>query len=416
MKLKAEQVVPNIDNPRYIKDENFEKLVQSIKDFPEMAEARPLVVNKDYVILGGNMRFKAMLKAGWTEIPVKVVDWSEDKQKEFIIKDNVSGGDWDWDVLANEWDAAQLEEWGVELPDRPTEDDEVIEDDAPEVGGGDAESVLGTVYQLGRHRVMCGDSLKPQDIDTLMDGEQADMVWVDPPYNVDYEGGTGLKIENDKMGDSQFYKFLLEAFTRLEEVMKEGAPIYIAHADSEGRNFRAAMIDAGLLLKQCVIWVKNSMVMGRQDYQWQHEPILYGWKGGAAHKWYGHFDKKTVIDDQLDITKLTKQQLFDIVASAHKTTSIIREAKPLKNGEHPTMKPIGLVAKFLWNSSQPENLVVDTFLGSGSTLIACEQTDRTCYGMELDPKYVDVIRKRYAKYTNNNELPDNWADLTPPVE
>lgn len=293
---------------------------------------------------------------------------------------------------------------------------EIEEDEPPDVASEPPVSQLGAVYQLGEHRVMCGDSTKSSDVVLLMDGSQADLVWIDPPYNVDYEGGTGLRIENDKMEDSQFYNFLLDAFTRLEEIMKQGAPIYIAHADSEGRNFRAAMIDSGLLLKQCVIWVKNSMVMGRQDYQWQHEPILYGWKPGAAHKWYGNFDKKTVIDDSREIKDYKKEELIAIVEQALAITSIVRVDKPSKNGEHPTMKPIGLVTKFIWNSSFPRQIVVDTFLGSGSTLIACEQTDRICYGMELDPKYVDVIRKRYAKFTApDNELPNNWEELTPKV-
>jgi DNA modification methylase len=413
MKLSINKIKPNPNNPRFIKDEDYKKLVKSIKEFPEMLEAREIVLNKEHIILGGNMRFRAAQEAGIKEVPVKIVDWSLEKQNEFIIKDNVSGGEWDWDILANEWDTDQLDEWGLELPESMQEESEVEEDEPPEVSSEPPVSQLGVVYQLGRHRVMCGDSTKPNDIDNLMDGEQADLVWIDPPYNVDYTGGTGLKIENDKMEDNQFYNFLLDAFTRCEEVMKEGAPIYIAHADSEGKNFRQAMIDSGLLLKQCIIWVKSSMVMGRQDYQWQHEPILYGWKAGEAHKWYGNFDKKTIIDDAKDLKDLKKEELLDIVRQLYQKTTAIREDKPSKNGEHPTMKPIVLVARFIWNSSKPEDIVLDTFLGSGSTLIACEQTDRTCYGMELDPKYVDVIRKRYAKYCYPDTWEERWEELTP---
>jgi DNA modification methylase len=387
VKLKVTEIKNNPNNPRLIKDDAFKKLVQSIKEFPEMLDAREIVVNKDYVILGGNMRFKAAKEAGLKEVPVKVVDWSEDKQREFIIKDNVSGGEWDWDLLANEWDTEELDAWGLELPASLDIDADVEEDEAPEVDEkGAALSIPGTIYQLGRHRVMCGSATNEEDTNTLLGEQKIDLYLTDPPYNVDYTGKTkdALKIENDKMDDGEFLAFLADSHRRADEHMKNGAAFYIFHADSEGYNFRAAVKEVGWMLKQCLIWVKQTMVMGRQDYQWKHEPILYGWKAGASHSWYTDRKQTTVLE-------------FD---------------RPQRNAEHPTMKPLNILAYLIQNSTKAGDLVFDNFLGSGSTLMAAEQTDRTCYGMELDPKYVDVIRKRYAKHTNGGELPEDWAELT----
>lgn len=390
MKLKVSELKKNPNNPRIIKDDKFKKLVQSIKEFPEMLDAREIVINKDHIILGGNMRFKAAKEAGLTEVPVKIVDWDEDKQRQFIIKDNVSGGEWDWDLLANEWDAEQLDDWGLDLPDS-FGDEEVEEDEAPEVDeGGVASSVVGTVYQLGKHRVMCGSATSEDDVNTLLGEQQIDLYVTEPPYNVDYTGKTkeALKIDNDKMDDEEFLAFLTDANMRADEHMKEGASFYIFHADSEGYNFRGSVKAVGWMLKQCLVWVKQSMVMGRQDYQWQHEPILYGWKSGASHSWYS---------DRKQTTKLE----FD---------------RPNRNGEHPTMKPINILSYLIQNSSKSGDLVFDSFLGSGSTLIACEQTGRVCFGTELDPKYVDVIRKRYAKFiAPDDQLPENWEELTPAI-
>lgn len=390
MKLPIRDIKPNPNNPRQIKDDKFKKLVQSLKDFPEMAEVREIVINKDNVILGGNMRYKAMQEAGWTEVPVRVVDWPEDKQREFIIKDNVSGGEWDWDVLANEWDAELLDDWGLDLPTLFGEE-EVEEDEAPEVSSDPPVSKLGEIYQLGRHRVMCGNSLN--DMGVLMGEVKADMVFTDPPYNVDYVGGNHAEfdrprtktIQNDKKSDDEFFNFLVEAFGALSGVTKSGGAYYICHSDQHGHHFRNALLGTGFLIKQCIIWNKNGMVMGRQDYHWKHEPILYGWLEGGSHKFYGERNQTTVWD--ID--------------------------RPNRSDEHPTMKPIALIARAINNSSKTDDIILDNFLGSGSTLIACEQTDRTCYGMEIDPKYCDVIRKRYAKFIGEDEL---WVENTPVIK
>lgn len=381
MKLPIADLKPNPDNPRIIKDDKFEKLVQSLKDFPEMAEVREVVINKDNLILGGNMRFKAMQEAGWSEVPVRVVDWPEDKQKEFIVKDNVSGGEWDWDMVANQYELEDLEAWGVDLPIQLQNEQEVEEDDAPEVSTEPPVSKLGEIYQLGRHRLMCGSSTDLGDVSELVNGQLVDLLLTDPPYNVDYTGKTkdALKIVNDQKSNDEFRQFLVDAFTNATMVMKEGASFYIFHADSEGYNFRGGCYDAGLQVRQCLTWIKNSMVMGRQDYQWQHEPILYGWKDGAGHSWY----------------------------SDRKQTTVLNFERPTRSTEHPTMKPINILAYLINNSSKKGDIVLDLFGGSGSTLIACEQLDRTCYMMELDPKYCDVIRKRYWKFVNDGNE-DGW--------
>jgi site-specific DNA-methyltransferase (adenine-specific) len=381
------QVVPiseitrNPANPRIIKDERFAKLVQSLKDFPEMANVRPIVVNKDMVILGGNMRFRAMKEAGWKEVPVEVVDWSEEKQREFIIKDNVGFGEWDWDDLANNWDAEELEAWGLDVPVGFIEEAEAEEDNYDIPDEIQTDIVLGDLFEIGPHRLLCGDSTQTDTFKALFGEHLADLVVTDPPYNVAYEGKTKKKltIENDSMGDGDFYQFLYDFYTALGSYTKAGGSWYVWHADSEGANFRKAMADAGIMVKQCLIWVKNSMVMGRQDYQWQHEPCLYGWKEGAAHGWY----------------------------SDRKQTTVLNFDRPSRNAEHPTMKPIPLFAYQIGNSSKQGDIVADGFGGSGTTMVACHQMNRKAYLVEFDPKYCQVIIDRMIKLDPNLEIKRN---------
>ena len=401
--VKINTVKLNPNNPRIIKDDKFEKLVQSIKDFPEMLNIRPIVVNKDMIILGGNMRYKACKEAGLKEVPIIITDLSEEKQREFLIKDNTSGGEWDWEVLANKWDVEELESWGLDVPEleiptiletEPEEDDFEIPNEIQ------TDIVLGDLFEIGEHRLLCGSSTEMDTWEKVMNGKLADMVMTDPPYNVDYQGGTGLKIMNDKMDNNSFYQFLYDFYTALGSYTKKGGAWYVWHADSEGANFRQAMKDAGIMVKQCLIWVKNSMVLGRQDYQWKHEPCLYGWKEGAAHYFTNERMHTTVIEDKIDVRKLTKDQmknmLIDIMSDKNKTT-IINCDKPSRNSEHPTMKPILLLAPLIKNSSKENELVADGFLGSGSTMVASHQLNRKCYGMELDPKYCQVIVDRMRK-------------------
>ena len=359
------------NNPRTIKKQDMDKLVESIKNNQDYFEARPLILSNrtgELVILGGNQRYEAAKKLGLKQVPTHLIEGlTEEREREIVIRDNVANGEWDWDVLANEWDAEELDEWGLDTPDDWEEETEVEEDEAPEVDESEPpKSKLGEVYQLGRHRVMCGDSTDGENYSVLMDGVQADLLHTDPPYGIDYEGGSKKrdKIANDAIPVLEFYT---EVLSLCRGYCKAGAGAYIWHASSETHNAINAFINAGWQYKQYIIWNKNNSTFGRQDYHWKHEPAIYGW-GQGSHSWHGDRKQTTVWD--ID--------------------------RPSTAEEHPTMKPIALCAKAINNSTKQEDIVLDVFLGSGSTLIACEQTDRTCYGMELDPKYTDVIRKRWT--------------------
>jgi len=401
-KVKINSIKTNPKNPRLIKDDKFKKLVNSIKEFPQMLELRPIVVDENNIILGGNMRHKACIEAGLKEVfIVQAKDLTEEQKDEFIVKDNLGFGEWDWDILANEWDIDKLEDWGLDLPlDVSVEELEAEEDNYDIPDEINTDIVIGDLFEIGEHRLLCGDSTQVDTWQKVMNEKLCDMVMTDPPYNVDYEGGTGLKIINDSMSNSSFYQFLYDFYTALGSYTKKGGAWYVWHADSEGANFRQAMKDSGILLKQCLIWVKNSMVMGRQDYQWKHEPCLYGWKEGAAHYFTNERTHTTVIEDKVDIKKLTKDEmkkmLTEMLSDKNKTT-IINCDKPHRSAEHPTMKPILLLAPLIQNSSKENEIVADGFLGSGSTMVASHQLKRKCYGLELDPKYCQVIVERMKK-------------------
>ena len=373
--VKISQVKTNPKNPRIIKDHKFKKLVQSIKDFPEMLEKRPIVVDENMIVLGGNMRLKACLEAGLKEVWIDVANWTEEQKQEFIIKDNVGFGEWDWELLANEWEPDLLDKWGLDLPDMFEEEPEAEEDDYQEPDDLKVDVVRGDLIEIGHHRLLCGDSTQTDEWAKVMQDQLCDLVVTDPPYNVDYTGKTkdALKIDNDKMDNKDFYQFLLDFYTALGSYTKPGGGWYVWHADSEGANFRLAMKESGLLVKQCLIWVKNAQVMGRQDYHWKHEPCLYGWKEGAAHNWYAD----------------------------RKQTTVLEFNRPSRNGEHPTMKPVELISYQIKNSSKKNDIVADAFLGSGTTMVAAQQLNRVCYGMELDPKYCQVIIDRMTKLDPN---------------
>lgn len=380
-------------NPRILKDDKFEKLKKSIHEDPEMLELREIIAydnNGKLVVICGNMRLRAMQDLGIKEAPTKILppETPIEKLKAYVIKDNVSFGEHNWEELANAWDSEKLEEWGLDLPDFGT--DEVLEAEEDDFDV-DAETiktdiVLGDLFEIGEHRLLCGDSTQTDTFEKLMKGELADMVVTDPPYNVAYEGKTkdALTIENDSMGNDDFYKFLYDFYTALTTAVKKGGAIYVWHASSEIINFAKAMVDAGWLLKQQLIWVKNTMVMGRQDYQWKHEPCLYGWLAGDSHKWY----------------------------SDRKQTTVIEWDKPQRNGEHPTMKPIGLFAYQIDNSSKIGDLVIDAFGGSGTTMVACEQLKRKARIIEYDPKYCDVIVRRMLTYDKALKIKRNGVDET----
>ena len=382
--LPIGEIKSNPKNPRFIKDDKYKSLLKSLKDFPEMKSIREIVIDEDYIILGGNMRYKAIKESGEKTALVKIISGLTEKQKqEFIVKDNQPYGSWDMDLLANDFELDDLLEWGFDEADLDIDKfkDEIDEeklDEVPEVQK-DAISKLGDLFVIdGKHRVMCGDSTKEADVGDLCANVKVDMYLSDPPYNVDYTGKTkdSLKIQNDKKKNNDFRAFLILAFKAADENMKGGSVFYIWHADLEGYNFRGACFDIGWQVRQCLIWNKNSMVMGRQDYHWKHEPCLYGWKDGSAHLWAADRKQTTVIDFQ----------------------------RPNRNAEHPTMKPVGLMEYQIQNNTKHDDIVLDTFLGSGSTLIASQQTNRICYGMELDPIYIDVILRRYKNLYPNAKI------------
>ena len=415
-KVAIGELKPNPNNPRIIKDDKFKKLVQSIKDLPEMAEVRPVVVNTDMVVLGGNMRLKAMREAGWKEVPIEVVDWDEDKQRQFIIKDNVSGGEWDWEMLANQWDADELNEWGLDLPEfEQVKELEAEEDDFEMPDEVQTDIVLGDLFEIGEHRLLCGDSTQTDTWEKVMNGCLADMVMTDPPYNVDYQGGTGMKIMNDKMDGDSFYQFLYDFYTALGAYTKAGGAWYVWHTDNERVNYTKAFEDANNKFRECLIWVRNSLVLGRLDYHKKHESCLYGWKEGAAHYFVDDRTKTTVIEDNVNIAKLTKEQMKKMlteILSDKTATTVLRADKPSKSIEHPTMKPILLIAPLIQNSSKQGWIVSDGFLGSGSTMVAAHQLNRKCYGMELDPKYCQVIIDRMLKLDPTLEVKRNGQPYT----
>jgi len=389
--MKLSEIHSNPGNPRLIKDDRFKKLVKSISEFPKMMELRPIVVDSDGLILGGNMRFKALQELKYKDIPdewVKRADELTDEEKRrFIIEDNVGFGEWDFDILANEWDKDKLEAWGLELPDTFGVKPEAVDDGFEIPDNIKTDIVQGDIFEIGPHRLLCGDSTVADDIEKLMGGQKADMVLIDPPYNVDYTGKTkdALKIKNDKKDDESFFLFLYNSFISMKLVTKLGGVFYVWHADSEGYNFRRAMSESGIMVKQCLIWAKNSMVMGRQDYQWKHEPCLYGWVEGAAHGWYGD----------------------------RKQTTILNFDRPNRNAEHPTMKPIALFAYQISNSTKEGDIVVDGFAGSGTTMVAAHQLRRIAYLNEFDPKYCQVIIDRMLKLDPNIVIKKNGTSWQP---
>lgn len=332
-----------------------------------MLQLRPIVCNADGVVLGGNMRLKACKEAGLKEVPVIYAnELTEEQQREFMVKDNVGFGEWDWEMLANEWDTEELNLWGLDVPEFATQHLEAEEDDfdVPE-GGIETDIVLGDLIEIGEHRLLCGDSTDSDAVSKLMDGQKADMVFTDPPYGIGYES-KGRKIQNDERRDD-FEEFLLNVFTTLDLFVKEGSPIYAA---SPIGLEQSKYVNAWPWKYQsAIVWKKPSLNLSRFDYHPIHEIIHYGWKEGAAHKWYGD----------------------------RKQTSVFEFEKTKNNKDHPTMKPIGLIEYFLNNSSVKNDIIIDVFLGSGSTMVASHQLKRKCYGIELDPKYCQVIIDRMKK-------------------
>ena len=380
--ININEIIPYEHNPRK-NDDAVEAVANSIKNFGFKS---PIVVDKNMVIVNGHTRLKASQLLGLTMVPVIIAsDLTEEQCRALRLADNKTAeiAKWDKKLLQQELESIDWEGLQMEMTDFgfdnifDSQPQEVIHDDFEEGQYISATpySMQGDIYVLGRHRLMCGDSTNEEMVNTLLDGNKADMIFTDPPYNVNYEGSDGQSIQNDNMGNEEFYNFLLSVYKNMFNSIKDGGSIYVCHADSEGLNFRKAFIDAGFKLAQCLIWVKNSFTMGRQDYQWQHEPILYGWKPGAGHYF---------VDDR----SLSTVWFYD---------------KPKHNDLHPTMKPLELVGQGINNGSLVGQLVLDLFGGSGSTLIASEQANRTNYSMELDEKYADVIVKRYIRFKGTTD-------------
>lgn len=398
--MKISDIKEYENNPRK-NDQAVEAVASSIRSFGFKV---PIIIDSNNVIIAGHTRLKASKKLGYTEVPCLIAsDLTSEQVKAFRLADNKVSelAEWDLDKLNEELSFIEMdmEQFGFEDLEQELERD-VLEDDFDE----NEELPItpyakkGDIFLLGNHRLMCGDSTIADDVAKLTDGKQMDMIFTDPPYNVDYEGSTGMKIQNDKQKDEDFYNFLSSAFINMANSVKPGGAIYCCHADTEGLNFRTAFKNAGFKLAECLIWVKNSLVLGRQDYHWRHEPILYGWKEGGAHYF---------VDDRTQDT-------------------IWEYNKPKANNLHPTMKPLELVGKAIKNSSRKGELILDLFGGSGSSLIASEQIERNAYLMELDERYVDVIIKRYLKFVQTydncyllrdgnkiplNQIPDYQVEL-----
>lgn len=372
VQMKISDLVMYENNPRK-NDNAVEAVANSIRSFGFKV---PIIIDKNNVVICGHTRVKASKKLGMDEVPCVIADdLNEEQVKAFRLADNKVSelAEWDLDKLAEELQFIDMDmlQFGFEDLEESMERD-VLEDEFNENEELPVNPYAkkGDIFVLGKHRLMCGDSTIVEDVAKLCDGKVADMIFTDPPYNVDYEGGTGMKIQNDKQKDADFFEFLTKAFNNMAANVKNGGSIYCCHADTEGINFRTAFKSAGFKLAECLIWVKNSLVLGRQDYHWRHEPILYGWKEGASHYF---------VDDRTQDT-------------------VWEYNKPKNNDLHPTMKPLELVGKAIKNSSKKGERVLDLFGGSGSTLIASEQIDRCALLMELDEKYVDVIVKRYLRF------------------
>ena len=402
-----DKFIPYANNARTHSKEQINKL-RSI--YRGIGYGDPVEVDENFTILSGHGRVEAAKAEGMTELPyVMLTGMTEAEKKAYILAVNRSALDagWDEELLAVEIES--LAEMGFDMSLTAFDEKELAalygaDGDEAKDDDFDLSAALekaafvlpGDIWTVGRHRLMCGDATKPEDVQKLMDGKRANLIVTDPPYGVSFKSSSGLTIQNDSIKNEEFYSFLLSAFKNMADVLEKGGAAYVFHADTEGLNFRRAFIDAGFHLAGCCIWVKDSLVLGRSDYQWQHEPILYGFLQNGKHPWY----------------------------SDRKQTTIWKYAKPKRNENHPTSKPLDLQAYPISNSSQESSIVIDTFGDSGSTMMACEQTGRECRMMELDPKYASVILRRYVEdfgnadqvYVERDGVRTGYADLVKEVE
>ncbi|KIR03794.1 Adenine-specific methyltransferase [Lachnospiraceae bacterium TWA4] len=385
--IETDQLIPYINNARTHSKEQVQKLRSSLREFGFI---NPVIIDKDYNVIAGHGRLMAAKKEGIEKIPCVFVDYlTEAQKKAYILADNRMAMDagWDEELLRVEIEALQGEDFDVSLTGFSEDDladlfdsktDSEATDDDFDLSKALEQATFvneGDVWIVGRHRLMCGDATSNEDVATLMDGKRANLIVTDPPYGVSFQSADGLTIQNDSIKGTEFYDFLVVAFQNMVVHLESGGVAYVFHADTEGMNFRKAFVDAGFHLAGCCIWVKNAFVLGRSDYQWQHEPVLYGFLKNGKHQWFSDRSQTTIWN-------------FD---------------KPKRNKNHPTSKPLDLLGYPIGNSSQENAIVLDTFGGSGSTLMACEQMNRICYMMELDPKYASVILRRYVEMTEQSE-------------
>ncbi len=406
--VSIDKLIPYVNNARTHSAEQVNKLRSSLREFGFI---NPVIVDKDYGIIAGHGRVLAAKEEGIDEVPCVFVDYlTEAQKKAYIIADNRFAQDagWDEELLRIEIESLQGEDFDISLTG--FEADEIsdlfkdgnekdVQDDDYDLSAALEKAAFvekGDVWTVGRHRLMCGDATSADDVSKLMDGRKANLILTDPPYGVSFQSSDGLSIQNDSIKGEEFYQFLLSAMQNMVAVLEQGGAAYVFHADTEGLNFRKAFVDAGFHLAGCCIWVKNSLVLGRSDYQWQHEPVLYGFLQNGKHPWY----------------------------SDRKQTTIWNFDKPKRNKNHPTSKPLDLLAYPISNSTQANAIVIDTFGGSGSTLMACEQSNRICCTMELDEKYASVILRRYVEdggnpddvYMERNGEKLMYSDLVKEVE
>lgn len=406
--VDVDKLIPYVNNARTHSKEQINKLRASIREFGFI---NPVIIDRDYNVIAGHGRILASQEEGIDKVPCVFVDYLTDAQKKaYIIADNrmALDADWDEELLKIEIESLKGEDFDLsftgfdesELLDLFGDDSKgKVEDDNFDLSSALEKASFvekGDVWTVGKHRLMCGDATSKEDVQTLMGDTKGNLILTDPPYGVSFKSSSGLTIENDSMKNDEFYNFLLSAFKNMADHLEKGGSAYVFHADTEGLNFRKAFVDSGFHLAGCCIWVKNSLVLGRSDYQWQHEPVLYGFMQNGKHRWY----------------------------SDRKQTTIWNFDKPKKNSNHPTSKPLDLLSYPIGNSTQENAVVIDTFGGSGSTLIACEKMNRICYTMELDEKYASVILRRYVEDTgdkdnvyvirNGKKIP--YADLVKEVE
>ena len=411
-KLKPAKYNPRIDlQPG---DKEYQKIKKSIETF---GYVEPIIVNKDMTVIGGHQRLKVLKELGYSEVECVVVNLNKNQEKALNIALNKIGGEWDTEKLEELLLELKNSDFDLnvtgfdedEINDIFSEYDNDIEEDNFDVKEALEEieepvSKSGDMFKLGNHILMCGDSTNKEQVARLMNNKEADLLLTDPPYNINVSNSKGMKIENDNLEKEKFIEFITSCLSNAKEHMKEGAVFYIWYADTSALEFYTALKNVDLQIRENLIWVKNKFILGRSDYHWRHEPCLYGWKDGKAHYYVNNRKQSTVIDDSIDLNLMSIDEIKEYIQSLIDDSTIFYENKPEKDDLHPTMKPIKLIGKMIKNSSLPNQLVLDLFGGSGSTLIACEQLQRKCFMMEYDPKYCDVIIKRWEDFTGKKAI------------